>query len=231
LIINSKKTLLLFTLLSSTYALGNAEVDIKLGEKLYKQTCLACHGKNGDSKNNLDLVVNSRELRKTILTQEQAYQTIKEGGYYWGAYANVMPAFKYIFEEKELLSISKYISETFNKDIENKIETLYSQSDKIPQKKKAKMLKRGEKIYKRNCHWCHGTTGKGDGEATRNPDKSIYPYDLTKTLLTPKQMFLYAKYGGKFWGTHKDDMPSWKKKYNDFDLKSVVEYINKVIRK
>ncbi len=44
-------------------------------------------------------------------------------------------------------------------------------------------------------------------------------------------MFLYTKEGGKFWGTHKDDMPSWKKKYSDFDLKSVVEYIDKVIKK
>ena len=50
------------------------------------------------------------------------------------------------------------------------------------------MLKRGEKIYKRNCRWCHGLSGHGDGEATKNPVDSIYPYDLTKTLLTKKTL-------------------------------------------
>jgi hypothetical protein len=44
-------------------------------------------------------------------------------------------------------------------------------------------------------------------------------------------MFLYSKYGGKFWGTHKDDMPSWKRKYKDFTLKSVIYYIEETYKK
>ena len=220
-------SIIIFTV--TVYA--SVDIDIKLGEKLYNETCLACHGVKGASDNGLRLVVNSRKLNRTILTQEQSYEPIKEGAHYWGAYADIMPAFKYVYDEKELRSISHYISKVFNPNIKEKINKLYSQSEIIPENKKSKMIKRGSKIYKRNCRWCHGETGKGDGEATRNPEKSIYPYDLTKTLLNSKQMFLYAKYGGKYWGTHKDDMPSWKKKYNDYDLKSVIEYINKVIKK
>jgi len=44
-------------------------------------------------------------------------------------------------------------------------------------------------------------------------------------------MFLYAKYGGHYWGTDKNDMPSWSRKYDDFTLKSVVKYIDFTFRK
>ena len=83
----------------------------------------------------------------------------------------------------------------------------------------------GAEIYQKRCVLCHGMDGKGDGAATRNPEKSIYPYDLVKSLLDEKQMFLYVKYGGSFWGTRKNDMPSWSKKYDDYTMKSVVKYI------
>ena len=94
-----------------------------------------------------------------------------------------------------------------------------------------KMLKRGKKIFNRNCKYCHGDIGKGDGLAAKNPVDSIFPYDLTRTLLTKQQIFLYIKYGGKHWGTDKNDMPSWKKKYDDFTLRSVTKYVDEVLRK
>jgi mono/diheme cytochrome c family protein len=142
-----------------------------------------------------------------------------------------MPAFGTVYDEDELRALSYYIKKGFHPHAQEKIDKLYEESDPIPKEKISKMMKRGKKIYKRNCSWCHGLDAEGDGEATRNPEKSIYPYNLRKTLLTDKQMFLYAKYGGKFWGTDKDDMPSWKRKYNDFTLKSVVFYIEETFRK
>jgi len=108
---------------------------------------------------------------------------------------------------------------------------MYIKSDKIPNNMINKMLKCGAKIYKRNCSWCHGLQARGNGEATRNPEKSIYPYNLRKTLLSKEQIFLYAKYGGAFWGSYKSDMPSWKRKYDDHSLKSVVYYIDEIFRK
>jgi hypothetical protein len=60
---------------------------------------------------------------------------------------------------------------------------------------------------------------------------SIFPYDLSKTLLSDKQMFLYIRDGGKAWGTDKTDMPGWSRKYDDFTIKSVVKYIRKNFRK
>ena len=179
----------------------------------------------------MKFIVKPRDLSKTILNEEQSYQVIKHGAHYWGASADIMPSFKSVYNEKELASVSYYVSKTFNHDVEKKIQKLYAQSDDIPNDKISKMLKRGKKIYKRNCSWCHGLDAKGDGEATRNPEMSIFPYDLSKTLLSDKQMFLYIRDGGKAWGTDKTDMPGWSRKYDDFTIKSVVKYIRKNFRK
>jgi len=222
-----KKLLLLALSFLSLFAL---EKDYKVGESLFKQTCISCHGTDGNADVDLHFVVMPRALSSSILDEEQSYQIIKEGSHYWGSSADIMPSFKSVLDEHELRSIAYYISKKFNPNAKKKVKELYNISDLISEARKPKMLKRGKKIYKRNCSWCHGLTAKGDGAATRNPEKSIYPYDLSKTLLTNEQMFLYAKYGGVFWGTHKDDMPSWSRKYDDYTLKSVIKYIDKEFR-
>jgi len=213
--------------ISSLYA---TDSQYQRGEEIYNKTCISCHGADGKANTEIRLIVSPRSLHLTILNEEQSYQIIKKGTHFWGAAADIMPSFESVFTEKELRSVANYISKAFNPNIEQKVDKLYAQSDTIPEAKKSKMLKRGKKIYKRNCSWCHGLDAKGDGEASRNPELSIFPYDLTKTLLDEKQMFLYVKYGGLFWGTHKDDMPSWSKKYDDFTLKSVILYIQKNFR-
>jgi len=223
------RILLSLTLLFLTLLADDRQFDI--GEEIYEDTCISCHGEDGKADLDVKLVVKPRSLKASILTQEQSYQIIKHGAHYWGANSDIMPAFSTVYKEEQLRAVAYYIKKKFNPDVQAKIENLYKQSKEIPQQKLSKMMKRGKKIYKRNCSWCHGLDAKGDGEATRNPEKSIYPYDLSKTLLTEEQMFLYAKYGGKFWGTDKDDMPSWKRKYNDFTLKSVVFYIEQTFRK
>jgi len=221
---------LIFSILVSSF-LYATDSKYELGEKIYKDTCISCHGIDGKANTDMKLIVLPRDLSETILTQEQSYHTIKKGAHFLGASADMMPSFESVYTEKELRSIAYFISKKFNPNVEQKIEKLYAQSDVIPEEKKSKMLKRGKKIYKRNCSWCHGLTAKGDGEASKNPELSIFPYDLTKTLLNEKQMFLYIKYGGQFWGTHKDDMPSWTRKYNDYTIKSIVLYMEKTFRK
>jgi len=202
-----------------------------MGEKMYKEACISCHGVNGKANTDMKLIVMPRSLSKTILTEDQGYQIIKKGAHYWGASADMMPSFESVYSEEELRSVANYITKAFNPDSQARIDKLYAQSKPIPEAKKPKMLKRGEKIYKRNCSWCHGIRGGGDGEASRNPELSIFPYDLTKTLLDNKQMFLYVKYGGQYWGTHKEYMPSWSRKYDDYTIKSVVKFIDENLRK
>ena len=214
--------------------LADEDIDnefFKYGEDIYLETCASCHGLDGKADNDLKFIVKPRDLSKTILNEKQTYLITKDGARYWGAKADIMPAFKHVYNDEQLRSVAYYISKKFNPHLQNRLNEVQKFTEPTPKEKESKMLKRGKKIFKRNCSWCHGTEGYGDGLATKNPVDSIFPYDLTKTLLTDEQMFLYVKYGGQYWGTHKDDMPSWKIKYDDFTLKSVVKYIEEVLRK
>ncbi len=216
--------------LSTIILFANSE-KFELGKKLYLETCISCHGEDGRSQTPMQLIVKPRNLHKTILNEKQTFYIIKKGAHYWGAKADIMPAFESVYNDKQIEALAHYIAQAFHPDTEQKVKQLYAQSEIVPQEKLSKMLKRGKKIYKRNCSWCHGVEARGDGSASRNPELSIFPYDLTKTLLSPEQMFLYAKYGGAYWGTHKEDMPSWSRKYDDFTIKSVIRYINETFKK
>jgi mono/diheme cytochrome c family protein len=224
------KYLLLFLSLFFTIAVNANDDLFNTGKKIYEQTCVSCHGVDGKANVSMKLIVKPRDLTKTLLNEKQTYLIIKHGARYLGAKSDIMPAFKYVYNESQLKAVSYYISKEFNSNLKARIKKVEVSSKMIFNNSQNKMLKRGKQIFKRNCSWCHGITGQGDGIATKNPIDSIFPYNLTKTLLTQKQIFLYAKYGGKFWGTNKKDMPSWKRKYDDFTLKSVAKYVDEVIR-
>lgn len=202
--------------------------ELAYGKRIFEQTCATCHGANGKANTDVKFIVRPRDLTQSILTEEESYNIISKGSHYWGSAADIMPSFESVYTDDELRAVAKYVG-SFNPDVKERIAKLMAESDPILPEKVAKMDKRGKKIYKRNCAWCHGFEGNGDGEATRNPEMSIFPYAFTRTMLTEDQIFLYAKYGGKFWGTDKDDMPAWGKaaggKYDDFTLKSVAKYI------
>ena len=204
------------------------------GERIYNETCVSCHGEDGQTNPQMQLVVKPRKLNKTILTPEQSFKIIKEGANHWGARADIMPAFKYVYSDKQIDAVAKYISKRFNPNRDEKVKKLLEESDKLSLDQKAKMLKTGKKIFKRNCSLCHGITGNGESvyvEQSKTNNEFIYPYNLQKTLLKEDDIFLYAKFGGHFWGTSKKDMPSWKKKYNDFKLKSVARFVQEKIKK
>jgi len=222
------KAILLFVLL--VFSSNAQDQQYTLGEKIYNKACVSCHGLDGKKAKGVSFIVNPRDLKKTILREDQAYLVVKDGAHKHGSAADIMPAFKTVLNEEELRAVTHYMYKKFDPQADERISELYAQSDEIPAAKKAKMAKRGAKIYKRNCSWCHGKSGDGDGEATRNPEKSIYPYNLVTSLLDEKQMFLYVKYGGHFWGTDKKDMPSWAKKYDDYTIKSVIYHIEKELK-
>ena len=227
-----KKILLYGFFAINIYALDSVDLEDKLemGQELYEQTCISCHGVDGKANTNMQLVVKPRDLTKTLLDKQQIYNIIKDGAKFWGSKADIMPAFKYVFNEEQLEAITYYIVTKFNPNREKIVKELLLKSKPEPKNQDKKMAKWGKKIYNRNCKFCHGEQGHGDGVATKNPVDSIYPYDLSKTTLTKDQMFLYVKYGGKKFGAYKNDMPSWSKKYNDFKLHSVVKYVDEVIK-
>ena len=226
-----KNTILASSLLFTSLCANNIDEDkFEMGEKIYNETCVSCHGKDGKAHTNMKLIIKPRDLTLTLLDEEQIYNITKDGAHKWGAKADIMPAFKYTYNEEQLRSVTHYVYHHFNPNLKQRIKALLDESEPESTTKPKKMAKWGKKIFKRNCKFCHGLEGKGDGVATTSPVDSIFPYDLTRTLLTKDQIFLYVKYGGQHFGTDKDDMPSWKKKYNDFRLHSITRYIDEIIR-
>ena len=227
------KTLLLIASLSFT--LNADSVDEKMmkeGQAIYEQTCISCHGEDGATNAAMMLVIKPRKLDSTILTKEQSFKIIKEGAHHWGAHSDLMPAFKYVYDDSQLHSVAYFISKKFNANRDEKVKKLLAESSELTYSEE-KTMKTGAKIFKRNCSLCHGITGNGQSvyvEQSKANNMLIYPYDLTKTLLEEDQIFLYAKHGGHYWGADKTDMPSWKKKYDDEKLKSVARYIELKIK-
>lgn len=76
------------------------------GEEIYYETCVSCHGESGETNPEIKLVVKPRKLNSTILTQEQSLLVIKEGAHHWGAHADIMPAFKYVYTQEQMLSVA-----------------------------------------------------------------------------------------------------------------------------
>ena len=206
----------------------------EMGEEIYEETCISCHGVDGQTNLEMELVVKPRQLNKTILSEAQAFQIIKHGAHHWGAHSDIMPAFKYVYSDEQIHSVAHYVSKKFNASRDKRVEKLLKESTKLSNKEEKNKLVLGKKIFQKKCALCHGVRGNGESEyveQSKHEENFIYPYNLTRTLLQEHQIFLYAKFGGHFWGTHKDDMPSWKRKYNDIILKSVAHYVEKEIKK
>lgn len=213
---------------------SNDNEKYRIGKAVYEETCITCHGVDGNTNPDMQLVVMPRKLSKTILTREQSVKIISEGAHFWGARADIMPAWKYVYSPEKIEAVALYIHKAFNPDGDKHVKELIAESTVLSSTDEKNMLQVGEKIFKKNCALCHGVTGNGESEYVEKSKASnifIYPYNLTRTLLNEDQIFLYAKFGGHYWGTDKTDMPTWKKKYNDIKLKSVAKYVKEKVVK
>ena len=129
---------------------------MKNGEKIYQETCISCHGKDGNSNTDMNLVVKPRVLSKSILNEKQLYYIIRDGSHEWGSKSDIMPGFKYVYNDECLLDVAYYIFNKFVKNSQLKREKIFN-SAKIDDK--GISLKLGRKIYTRNCSLCHGIDG------------------------------------------------------------------------
>jgi len=228
-------SLLLFTQLqASEYQDVVNKLDLEsdemllLGKEIYHETCISCHGAHGETNQAIELIVKPRRLKDSILKVDQFFSVIKEGAHHYGAHADIMPTFKYVYDDEKIASVAYYVSETFHKKRAQEIQKLIKKVAPITADKEQKMLQVGKHIFEKKCAKCHGVLGDAKSlyiEQSKADKNFIYPYDLTKLLLDEKQLFLYAKFGGEFWGSDTSDMPAWKRKYSDYQLQSVARYI------
>lgn len=222
-----------FTIILSLAIFANEKITydeyaFKNGEEIYKQTCISCHAKDGSALTDMKLIVKPRDLTKTILDKEQIYKIVRDGGLAWGAGSDIMPSFKSVLNDEYLKDVSLYIYENFAKKSSHKADILLKKSTDGNIN-----LEYGEKVYKNSCFECHGIKGRGNSDylkKLKQKGQNIFPYDLSKIVLNQEQIFLYAKYGGKFWGSFKNDMKPLGEKYDDTALKSVAKYIEEVIK-
>ena len=224
------KIFLFFTLFTSLLV-GNTA--LQKGQKIYENTCIFCHGLDGKAQTDMDLLIKPRRLDKTILTQMQMFKVIKNGAFEYGAHASIMPAFIHLLGDEEISNVSKYVSITLNENAALKRERLVKHSQIINSKQRRLQLQIGNKLFLKSCAKCHGDKGDAKSkyiEQSKRDKRFIYPYNLTKTLLTQEQLFLFAKYGAHFWGADKHDMPAWGTKYSDMELKSIAKYIQDKIK-
>src|SRR6185437_1061990 len=82
---------------SDTGATHNELANTQQGEQLFQQRCSACHGVNGNARNN-----NAIDLSMTMLDSEGIVTTIKNG-------RNTMPAFKDAIPDSDIAQIEIYV--------------------------------------------------------------------------------------------------------------------------
>lgn len=204
--------------------------DIENGKTLFNDNCVSCHVGRTEVYSTSH-AVNPRDLKLSLLSEEQMYHIIKKGTKYYGSLTDYMIGYENIYSDKEIKDIVAYIHKELNENFKLAKE-LYDKSEKIPaDKSQEEILNDGRKVYLKRCIHCHGASGKGDGVAVKASNGNLFPYDLSKTLLTDEQKFLFTKYGSQHWGASRDDMPAWGNVYDDYQIHSVIEYINSMLNK
>jgi len=115
-------------------------------------------------------------------------------------------AFKSMYREKENIVKEQIFNSKDSMDVE-----------------KVEIINLGElkstDLYTKNCKFCHGSQGKGDGIKART-NNEICPYDLSKETKGDKIVY-YVILNGQ----HR--MPSHESKLNDTSIKVLVIYIKK----
>lgn len=192
-------TAFLFVLLAGLFSAyefyqnGHAEVqagvDLKLGEKVYRENCAACHGEkgngNGSSASTLktkprDFTTGIYKFHSTpsgsVPLDEDMLRTISKGVRGTSMLAQVH------LSQEERLAVVQYVK-TFSPRFEKQKP---GQSISIPPRphEGKELVTLGETLYKdAGCVSCHGSGGKGDGPSAEGLKDSwgfpIRPGDLT----------------------------------------------------
>ena len=214
-----------------------AQSEIKAGEKIYLENCVACHGQKGDGKGPeagrlnakpRDFTTGTYKFRSTpsgsLPLAEDIFQTVSRGIRTTSMLAQLH------LSEKERWAVSEYLK-TFSPRFktEKSVEPLA-----IPAKLSfnSQLIALGKAMYEdAGCGACHGADGKGDGPSSKelkdDSGNSISPTDLTlkpfKSGPGPQDLFRTLSTGLN--GTQ---MPSYAAALSAKDRWALVAYISSI---
>ncbi|WP_394175174.1 c-type cytochrome [Thalassotalea litorea] len=196
---------------TSTISVASASEkgDAKNGERLY-QTCVACHGDNGQGNDALQAPALAGQYPWYLAQQLDNYNTGKRGTQAGDtAGMQMLPMAQLVADEKAKADVLAYVA-TF--DVESDAKTELD----------AETMRNGSRQYNSQCAACHGNNGKGN-EALKSPNLTTLSADyLTRQL---------QNYKAGIRGYHQDDKYGRQMRMmantisNDKNLKDIVSFI------
>jgi mono/diheme cytochrome c family protein len=149
------------------------ENSIKLGEKVYTEYCVDCHGENGKGEGaQIGTALNNQHFLNTFSNQD-IYNLIEEG-----KKQTLMPGFDFLKGE-EMDSLVSFIRNWQKEQVDLDAPSVIEGN-----------ATNGKKLYNLYCITCHGETGSGTltkATAIANPN--------TLRIMTERQMWITAAYG------------------------------------
>lgn len=190
-----KTILILILLLTFSTVIAGDEADLRLGKKVYIQSCAVCHGLSGKGDGVVagNLIVKPRDFTKgkykihstksgQVPLDEDLYKTISRGM----GHDNAMPAWASLRVDEKMALVA-YIKTFSPKKFsrQNRAKVVY-----IPPRKQSsrESIAAGRKWFDDiECSKCHGDYGHADGPSTDTLEDSwgnkIVPPDLSKPWL------------------------------------------------
>lgn len=170
-------------------ALARAEPDLKLGERVYRESCVACHGERGDGKGPeadrlktkpRDFTTGIYKFRSTpsgsLPLDEDLLRTVTKG-----VRGTSMLAQLHLSRE-EAAAVVEYLktfSRRFKEEKPGRAVAIPPNPPLTP-----RLIPLGQSMYdEAGCAQCHGSDGRGDSPSARDLKddwgKPILPTDLT----------------------------------------------------
>jgi cytochrome c oxidase cbb3-type subunit 2 len=217
-----------------------AEVDVKLGERIYRENCAACHGEKGDGKGPQadrlktkprDFTTGIYKFRSTLSgslpLDEDIFRTISRGVRGTSMLAQLH------LSEKERWAVTEYLKKFSGKfSNEKSSEPIFIPTKPSPS---PQLVVLGRSTYtEAGCSQCHGVEGKGDGSAASGLKdewgEPITPTDLTQKPFKsgPEPEDLYRTISAGLNGT---PMPSYANVLTPKEQWALVYYILSIATK
>lgn len=195
-----------------------------LGAEVYMQSCVLCHGREGDGEAPMPLGIDDypeTDLMKAehAETLEEIREVISHGGVREDI-SNYMPPFGKELTWTELHSVTLFVE---------KLRRESSEALALLEQTKAAIepsVRVGHEIYASRCVLCHGRFGEGDGRMARVLT-SPAPADLTTSEMPDEFLELIINKGGEEIGRSKH-MPPWGDQLSEKEIRALIMYINSI---